>query len=82
MHAKASLSSYEKVSFSITLSASVEDWRAALKQLQGLKGSCGYISWPLSGFDDAIRKVLGDLDKTHVALLTQEDRAALASAKG
>lgn len=71
MHVKAQLQSYEKLAFSITLTAPVEDWRGARKQLERMRTS-GYIEWPLSKLVDAIDKMLLDLDKTHYAAITRE----------
>lgn len=73
MHTRAKLSSYEKLTFSITTMAPVEDWRAALKQLEGIK-SGGYYGWPLSGFVGCIQKMLEDLDKTHADAVLKEDQ--------
>lgn len=64
MNVKAQLSSYEGLDFSITLTAPVGDWRAALKQAQRLKDG-PWIAWPLSGFIHSIESMLDDLDKTH-----------------
>lgn len=71
MRAKAQLKSYEKLSFSITLDAPVEEWRAALKQF----GELGPIrpAWPLSQLNDSIAKMLKDLDETHYAVIEREE---------
>ena len=71
MNIKAQLTSYENVPFTITLTAPVEDWRAAMKQLTKLKEH-GYYTWPLSGFVSSIDKMLSDLDKTHFDVLVKE----------
>ena len=73
MNVKAKLNSYESVEFSITLTAPVEDWRAALKQLEKLK-QYGYYTWPMGGFVDCIQKMLNDLDKTHFDVLIRDDQ--------
>lgn len=73
MQVKAKLTTYEKVDFSINLTAPVSDWRAARKQLDGLKDN-GWVAWPLSGFVGAIDKMLEDLDKTHHGVLLKEDQ--------
>lgn len=75
MKIQAQLDSYEKVPFAITVSAPVEDWRAALKQLEKLKES-GCVAWPLSGFVDCIEKMLSDLDKTHWDVMVKEDQGS------
>jgi len=66
MHSKAKLPSYEQLELSITTTASVEDWRALLKQLQALKDGDWY-AWPVSGLISCIEQLLSDLDKTHLA---------------
>jgi hypothetical protein len=76
MHVKAELNSYEKLPFTITLTAPVEDWRSALKQLEILKNASGYVGYPLSGLSDCVRKMLEDLDKTHADVLIHEPEHA------
>ena len=71
MQVKAQLKSYESVEFSITLTAPVEDWRAALRQCEGLKNG-GWTAWPLSGFVGGIEKMLANLDKTHADVLDKD----------
>ena len=71
MYVKAQLEQYEKIVFSITLRAPVEDWRAALRQLVALRRD-GNIAWPLGGFVDCIERMLADLDKTHADVLIHE----------
>lgn len=71
MNVKAQLKSYEKLDFSVTLTAPVEDWRAARKQLEKIKDN-GWMAWPLSGFVDCIDKMLADLDKTHCDILIKD----------
>ena len=73
MNVKAQLKSYEALEFSLTLTAPVEDWRSALKQLTKLKEH-GYFPWPLGGFVDSIEKMLIALDKTHFDTLAREDQ--------
>lgn len=73
MHIKAALHSYEKLAFSVTTTAPVEDWRAVLRQLEKLKEG-GYYAWPLSGFIGCIQKMLQDLDKTHADVLIKDDQ--------
>lgn len=74
MQVKAQLKSYEKVAFSLTLTAPVEDWRAAMKQLEEKVKENGHVAWPLSGLYASIEKMLGDLDKTHWDVLRREDQ--------
>ncbi len=73
MDVRAELQSYEQVKFSITLSAPVEDWRAMLKRLEGLKDGYHY-AWPVGGFVGCIQSVLDNLDKTHVDVVRKEDQ--------
>lgn len=74
MKTRAALSSYEQVEFSITTTAPVSDWRAALKQFEKMTGD-GWVGWPLSGFTACIRKMLEDLDKTHADAVLHKDQA-------
>lgn len=71
MQTKAQLKSYETLEFAITLTAPVEDWRAMLKRLEGLKDS-GHYAWPVGGFVGCIRSMLENLDKTHSDVITAE----------
>lgn len=73
MDVKARLGNYDKIQFSITLTAPVEDWRAMLRQLESLKSTAGYYAWPAGGFIECVQKMLADLDKTHAAVLIRED---------
>lgn len=79
MQVKAELSSYEAVQFSITTTANVEEWRAAVKQIDALHKSADilYVRWPLSGFVACIKKMLADLDKTHADVLTEVEDAKI-----
>lgn len=70
MHVKAKLNSYEKLAFSVTLTAPVEDWRAAMKQLE--ESTRSGVAWPLSGLATCINQMLSDLDKTHADVLIRE----------
>lgn len=70
MNVKAQLKSYEQVDFSITLSAPVSDWRAALAQFEGLRNH-GHVAWPLLGLRACIEKMLDDLDRTHSDVLVR-----------
>lgn len=72
MDTKAKLQSYEAVKFSITITAPVEDWRSALKQLGKLKEGA-WVAWPLCGFVGCIDKMLSDLDRTHADVLVKLD---------
>ena len=75
MQVKAQLKSYEALDLQITLTAPVEDWRAAAKQLQLLTRD-GHIAWPLSGLTSCIDQMLLNLDKTHFDVLTRTVPAA------
>jgi hypothetical protein len=76
MDVRAKLSSYEKQDFSITLRAPVEDWRAALRQLDIIKAhGSGWVAWPLGGFVSAIEKMVSDLDRTHFDVLEKPEKA-------
>lgn len=78
MHTKAALMNYEKLAFSITTTAPVEDWREMLKQVKELNEISGQsysCAWPLSGIVGCIRKMLEDLDKTHADVLIKDDPA-------
>jgi hypothetical protein len=72
MHVKAMLKDYEKLAFSVAISAPVEEWRAMVRQAETLSGGSS-IDWPLSGFVACVRKMLADLDKTHTDVLIHED---------
>ena len=68
MQAKAKLSSYEDVEFSITLTAPVTDWRAMNRQLEKLQTDAGgspFFAWPLSSLVSSIKETLAKLDRTH-----------------
>ena len=78
MQTKAQLQSYENLEFEITLTAPVDDWRAMLKRLEGLKEGGGYV-WPVSGFVGCIRSMLDNLDKTHADVVRKEDHITLTS---
>ena len=73
MKAKAQLTGYEGIEFSITLTAPVEDWRAVLRQLDKTTEG-GWIAWPLSGFANAVRETLKNLDKTHYAAIEKDEQ--------
>lgn len=75
MHTKAQLKSYEDLEFAITITAPVEDWRAMLKRLEGLKDGGSY-AWPVGGFVGCIRSMVENLDKTHADSIRKEDQAS------
>jgi hypothetical protein len=75
MHVKAQLKSYEKLPFSITISAPVEDWRALLRELERMKGDAVYYVWPVGGIVGSVRSMLDNLDKTHSDAVLKSDQS-------
>lgn len=74
MHVKAQLKSYEKLNFSLAISAPVEDWRAFLKQLEKMKGDALYYAWPVGGVVGCVQSMLDNLDKTHADAVLKQDQ--------
>jgi hypothetical protein len=81
MRVKSSLSSYENVEFTITLTAPVEDWRALLRLVEKLNTAAGNYTyaWPLGGLIGAVRSMLENLDKTHADAICKDDQAQTTS---
>jgi len=82
MKVKAGLKSYEELDFSITIDASVSDWRALLALLEKMNKTSGnhthvwpssgsMYAWPLGGIVDSVRKMLENLDKTHEDVISE-----------
>lgn len=67
MRALAKLKPNEEQEFSITLTASVSDWRALIRQMDAIKNGAWY-AWPASTLVSAIQGVISDLDKTYEKL--------------
>lgn len=76
MIVKAQLKSYEKLEFSLNITAPVEDWRALLRKLAEMKGDSLYYPWPVGGVVGSVRSMLDNLDKTHSDAVCKEDQPA------
>ena len=81
MQVKAQLKSYEKLQFSLTIGAPVEDWRALLKELEKMKGEALYYPWPVGGIVGCVRSMLDNLDKTHADAVLKADQPEYVSAR-
>jgi hypothetical protein len=66
MRVRAKLASDSSRDFTVTITATVEDFQALLQQLEELRKNT-YIGWPASGLYDCVHKVLTDLERTYEA---------------
>lgn len=76
MNVKAQLKSYEKLPFSLNITAPVEEWRSLLRELEKMKGDSLYYAWPVGGIFGSVRSMLDNLDKTHADTVLKEDQAS------
>lgn len=67
MKTKAALQPNEELEFSITVTATVADWKSLLRQFEKMNEKSIWYAWPLSTFVDQINQVMVRLNKVYHA---------------
>ncbi len=65
MKTKAALQPNKDLEFSITVTATVGDWEAMLRQFEKLNEKSSWFAWPISTFVSQINEVMDRLNKTY-----------------